>query len=38
MQGEHIARPSRLRLEVDQSGRILVGGVVIEVGRGQVEI
>jgi PhzF family phenazine biosynthesis protein len=38
MQGEQIARPSRLRLEVDQSGRILVGGVVIEVGRGQVEI
>lgn len=37
-QGARVERPSRLRLSVDQSGQIFVGGEVIEIGRGQVDI
>jgi len=37
-QGEKVERPSRLRLSVDQSGAIFVGGEVIEIGRGHVEV
>ena len=35
-QGEPIGRPARLRLEVDREKRILVGGRVIELGRGTI--
>ena len=37
-QGSQVERPSRLRLSVDKSGKILVGGEVIEIGRGYVHI
>lgn len=37
-QGESVARPSRLRLHVDTDRNILVGGDVIELGRGTLEI
>lgn len=37
-QGSKVERPSRLRLSVDQSGLILVGGEVIEIGRGHVDL
>jgi predicted PhzF superfamily epimerase YddE/YHI9 len=33
-----VERPSRLLLSVDQSGAIFVGGEVIEIGRGHIEI
>lgn len=37
-QGAQVERPSRLLLSVDQSGAIFVGGEVIEIGRGHIEI
>ena len=37
-QGEPIGRPARVALEVDASGGIYVGGQVIELGAGSVEI
>lgn len=37
-QGEYVQRPSTLFLEVDREKRIFVGGDVIELGRGTVEI
>lgn len=35
-QGEPIGRPARLKLDVDQQGRIFVGGRVIELARGTI--
>lgn len=37
-QGQAIFRPSRLRLHVDSGGAIFVGGQVIELGRGTVDL
>jgi trans-2,3-dihydro-3-hydroxyanthranilate isomerase len=37
-QGEQISRPSRLFLDVDQSGQIRVGGDVIELGGGSIRL
>lgn len=37
-QGEAVARPSRLRLEVGEDRSIQVGGDVIELGRGTLEL
>jgi PhzF family phenazine biosynthesis protein len=37
-QGEPIGRPARLRLEVDMQCRIFVGGRVIELARGTIEL
>jgi PhzF family phenazine biosynthesis protein len=37
-QGEQAARPSTLYLQVDEAGTIAVGGDVIELGRGSVEL
>jgi PhzF family phenazine biosynthesis protein len=37
-QGLHVQRPSALRLEVSASGRVQVGGLVHEVGAGEVEL
>jgi PhzF family phenazine biosynthesis protein len=37
-QGEYTGRPSRLLLEVDAGKRIFVGGEVIELGRGYVDL
>jgi trans-2,3-dihydro-3-hydroxyanthranilate isomerase len=37
-QGEFVARPSRLLLEVTADHRILVSGDVIELGRGTIEV
>lgn len=37
-QGEHAGRPSTLFLDVDAERRIFVGGEVIELGRGTVDI
>jgi trans-2,3-dihydro-3-hydroxyanthranilate isomerase len=37
-QGEQIRRPSTLHLEVDAAGRLYVGGDVIELGQGQIQI
>jgi predicted PhzF superfamily epimerase YddE/YHI9 len=37
-QGEQVARPSTLYLEVSAERRIRVGGDVIEIGRGTVSI
>jgi predicted PhzF superfamily epimerase YddE/YHI9 len=37
-QGEQIARPSTLYLEVSPQGAIDVGGDVVELGRGSVEL
>lgn len=37
-QGDAVGRPSRLELAVDAAGRIFVGGEVIEIGRGCIEL
>ena len=37
-QGEHIGRPSSLRLRVDAERRIFVSGEVLELGRGSVNL
>lgn len=37
-QGDEIGRPCRLRLEVDRDRRIRVGGRVLELGRGVIEL
>ncbi|HEY4369240.1 MAG TPA: PhzF family phenazine biosynthesis protein [Steroidobacteraceae bacterium] len=37
-QGEYVARPSTLYLEVDAERRIFVGGEVVELGRGTIQI
>jgi trans-2,3-dihydro-3-hydroxyanthranilate isomerase len=37
-QGEYVARPSTLLLDVDAERRVFVGGDVIELGRGSVRI
>ena len=37
-QGAQVGRPSRLHLEVDEAGGIFVGGEVIELGRGVIEL
>ena len=37
-QGEQVERPSTLHLDVDTSGQIRVGGDVIELGQGEVQI
>ena len=37
-QGEFTGRPSRLRLKVDANKRIFVGGDVVELGRGYVDL
>jgi trans-2,3-dihydro-3-hydroxyanthranilate isomerase len=37
-QGEHIRRPSSLRLQVDAERRILVSGEVLELGRGSLNL
>ncbi|MGA8705856.1 MAG: PhzF family phenazine biosynthesis protein [Steroidobacteraceae bacterium] len=37
-QGEQVNRPSTLYLDIDSSGRIRVGGDVIELGRGSISI
>jgi len=37
-QGEQVERPSTLHLDVDTSGQIQVGGDVIELGQGEVQI
>jgi PhzF family phenazine biosynthesis protein len=37
-QGEPIGRPSRLQLDVDEGGRVFVGGRVVELGRGAVTL
>lgn len=37
-QGEYVARPSTLLLEIAADRRILVGGDVIEIGRGTIEL
>jgi len=37
-QGDAVERPSRLELRVDAGGDIFVGGAVIELGRGSVEL
>jgi len=37
-QGEHISRPSSLRLRVDAERRIFVSGEVLELGRGSLNL
>ena len=37
-QGEHVGRPSLLHLGVDPSGTVRVGGLVRELGSGEVSI
>ena len=37
-QGDRVGRPCRLRLEVDEAGKIFVAGRVIELGRGTMSI
>lgn len=37
-QGDHIARPSSLRLQVDAERRVFVSGEVLELGRGSVNL
>jgi len=37
-QGEQVERPSTLHLDVDSSGQIHVGGDVIEIGQGTIEL
>lgn len=37
-QGDEVARPSRLDLEVDPEGRVFVTGEVIEIGRGTIDL
>jgi trans-2,3-dihydro-3-hydroxyanthranilate isomerase len=37
-QGEQVERPSTLHLDVDAGGRILVGGDVVELGEGTIQI
>jgi PhzF family phenazine biosynthesis protein len=37
-QGAEVARPSRLRLEVDEGGAVHVSGEVVELGRGVLAI
>ena len=37
-QGDRVGRPCRLRLNVDEAGKIFVAGRVIELGRGTVSI
>lgn len=37
-QGSRVQRPSRLKLSVNPSGKILVGGEVIEIGRGHIQL
>jgi predicted PhzF superfamily epimerase YddE/YHI9 len=37
-QGDHLGRACRLHLSVDQERRIFVGGRVIEIGCGQMEL
>jgi trans-2,3-dihydro-3-hydroxyanthranilate isomerase len=37
-QGDAVGRPSRLHLEVDAQKRVFVGGAVIELGRGTIEL
>lgn len=37
-QGDEVARPSRLDLEVDTEGRVFVTGEVVELGRGTIEL
>jgi trans-2,3-dihydro-3-hydroxyanthranilate isomerase len=37
-QGEYAGRPSRLFLDVDEQQHILVGGEVIELGRGSIDL
>jgi trans-2,3-dihydro-3-hydroxyanthranilate isomerase len=37
-QGEQVERPSTLHLDVNSSGQIHVGGDVVELGRGEVQI
>lgn len=37
-QGEQVGRPSTLYLDLDEAGQILVGGEVIELGAGAVEV
>ncbi len=37
-QGEHIGRPSSLRLQVDAERRIMVSGEVLEIGRGSLNL
>lgn len=37
-QGDHLGRACRLHLSVDEERRIFVGGRVIEIGRGQMEL
>lgn len=37
-QGDRVGRPCRLHLSVDETGRIFVGGRVIELGRGTVSL
>lgn len=37
-QGDHLGRPSRLHLHVDAAGGIFVGGKVVEIGSGSIEL
>jgi PhzF family phenazine biosynthesis protein len=37
-QGRQVGRPSRLELRVDERDRIFVTGLVIELGRGEIEL
>lgn len=37
-QGDAVGRPSRLRLEIDRQRNVFVGGDVIEIARGQLEL
>ena len=37
-QGDRVGRPCRLRLNVDEAGKIFVAGRVIELGRGSVSV
>jgi PhzF family phenazine biosynthesis protein len=37
-QGRQVGRPSRLELRLDETGRIFVSGLVIELGRGEIEL
>jgi len=38
MQGDHLGRPCRLSLQVDQQKRIFVSGRVIEIGTGEIRL
>jgi trans-2,3-dihydro-3-hydroxyanthranilate isomerase len=37
-QGAQAGRPSRLRLRIDEAGRVFVAGAVVELGRGVVDL